>query len=146
MGSYSPVNPSNARLCPSNARLCLTTAVSSKFCAVMSRLVRLIGMFCCRCVSSHLTQLKVLQWVIHLLTFCMAVSLPYLLSRPYVLSLTALFRLFLNVLLVCRLQRIWFILLLRMLLRLCMYKKISIFVRLRLQWVRLHGFQPSTFG
>ena len=29
MGSYSPVNPSNARLCPSNARLCLTLPSSS---------------------------------------------------------------------------------------------------------------------
>ena len=30
MGSYSPVNPSNARLCPSNARLCLTLALTKK--------------------------------------------------------------------------------------------------------------------
>ena len=123
---------------------CIT--VLSKFCAVMSRLVRIIGTCCCRYVSSHLTQLKVPQRVIRLLTFCMAMSPLYLLNMPYVPLLTALFRPFLNVLLVCRLQWSWFILLLRVPLRPCLYRLISIIMRLMLQLVHLHGFQPSTFG
>ena len=106
----------------------------------------LLGRVNCHYVSLHLTQLKVPQWVICLLMFCMAVSLPYLLNMPYVPSLTALFRPFLNVLLVCKLQWSWFVLLLRMPLRPCLYRPISVIVRLRLQLVHLHGFQPSTFG
>ena len=127
-------------------KLSWCTAVLSKSCAVMSPRIRLIGTCCCRYVSLHLIQLKVLQWVICLLTFCMAMSLLYLLNMPYVPSLTALFRPFLIMLLVCRLQWSWFVLLLRVPPRPCLYRPICIIMRLRLQLVYLHGFQPSTFG
>ena len=127
-------------------RLSGCTAVSSRSCAVMSLHVRLIGTCCCRYVSLHLTQLKVPQRVIHLLTFCMAVSPCYLLNMQYVLLLTALFRPFLNMLLTCRLQWSWFVLLLRVPLRPCLFKPINVIVTLRLQLVRSHGFRPNTFG
>ena len=76
----------------------------------------------------------------------MAMSPLYLLNMPYVLLLTALFRPFLNVLLVCKLQWNWFVLLLRVPLRPCLFRPISVIVRLRLRLVHLCGFQPSTFG
>ena len=122
------------------------TAVSNKSCAVMSLRIRLIGTCCCPCVSLHLTLPKVPQLASCLLTFFMVMSLPCLLNMPYVPSLTALFRLFLILLLVCRLQWSWFVLLWRVPLRLCLCKPISITVRYRLWLVCLHGYQLSIFG
>ena len=127
-------------------RRSVCTAVSNKFCAVMSRLVRQIGMCCCRCVSSHLTQLKVPQRVTRQLTSCMAVNPSYLLNMPSALLPIVLFRPFRNVLLVCKLLWTWFVLLLRVPLRPCLFRPINAVVTSRLRLVPSLGFQLNTFA